>query len=95
MSEVFAVVDGELGANRSVDDTLRQCVSFLYIGPKKSVLGCVIIRSLSVAFKAEFSADSGVVRAMDDSVPIPVRIGIEKLWVHPCVRNQPVLYIRQ
>lgn len=85
------MVDGELGANRSVDDTLRECVSFLYIGPQKSVLGCVIIRPLSVAFKAVFGggADSAVVRAMDDSVPIPVRIGVEKLWVHPRVRNQP------
>ncbi|KAI9281396.1 ESCO1/2 acetyl-transferase-domain-containing protein [Umbelopsis sp. AD052] len=91
LGQILDLVNTELSSPTITAEHLMYCKSFLYIGDKKQVLGCLVAEPIEFALRVAPSTsklDTSAVFCSPEKVP--ALCGISRIWVHPCHRGKGI-----
>ncbi|KAH8551456.1 ESCO1/2 acetyl-transferase-domain-containing protein [Umbelopsis sp. PMI_123] len=90
LCQVLDLVSKELSSPEITADHLMYCKSFLYIGSKKQVLGCVVAEPIDFAYKVTPSSNQDSTAVFCSREKVPALCGISRIWVHPAHRGRGI-----
>ncbi|KAI8575810.1 hypothetical protein K450DRAFT_260009 [Umbelopsis ramanniana AG] len=91
LGQILNLVNTELSSPAITAEHLMYCKSFLYIGDKKQVLGCLVAEPIEFAFEVAPSRSKPNTSAVFCSPEkVPALCGISRIWVHPCHRGKGI-----